>query len=213
MKTHTITPYLNEKNLKDVLEFVFETEIRPQTKFKFFRTFRVDYSFVLPHNNQTVFVEFNGPRHYTNTNNICRDYQIRDFCKFENIRLVEIPYFVQLNNYSIPQYFGWDVEQYLEDKEVITPIESGFHEKKIVLPWDFCISGLMRFEKDMQPISHVQNSNNKDDDDAEFWRTSKQIWMSIHNRPDDMDLAHLEAFLWNLERFPDIHGLLTHYPT
>lgn len=197
MRIHSIEPYLNEGNLKNVLEFVFETEIKKQTSIYTYRTARIDYSFELPHNKQSVFVEFNGSRHYTLTDNIQRDYMVRCYVNKNNIRLVEIPYFVQLDNYTIPQYFGLDTEQYLENKEVTTPIESGFHEKKIVLPWDFCITGLERFAKDISPISHVINSNNKDDTEARFYRTPKQIWKSLYARPDN-DKFNMQIFLESL---------------
>lgn len=215
MKIHIIEPYLNETNLKDVLEFIFETEIKRQFSIHTYRTARVDYYFELPHNKQKVFVEFNGIRHYTLTDNIQRDYMLRCYAKEENIRLVEIPYFVQLTNYTIPQYFGWEVEQYLEGKEIITPIECGFHEKKIVLPWDFCVKGLERFAKDMQPISHVQNSNYEIDKDAEFWKTPQQIWNSLHNRSNN-DLFNMRLLIDALknDKFNNnVCGTLENYPT
>ena len=81
MKIHNITPYLNETNLKDALEFIFETEIKKQHAIHIYRTARIDYSFQLPHNNQTVFVEFNGIRHYTLTDNIQRDFMVRAFAE------------------------------------------------------------------------------------------------------------------------------------
>ena len=215
-----ISPYLTEKNLKDVLSYIFNTEIKPQARIKYEdMTLIIDYSLVLPHNQQLMFVEFNGPRHYTQTKTIMRDYFLRSYCLKNNIRLVEIPYFVQLTNYNIAQYFGIDVEEHYLDKNnliVETNQLSGFLEKRIILPYDYCLFGMQRFCYDMMPISHVLNGSDQDNN-AEFWTTGKEIFASLWENRSDDEIMCLQMLLDEISNDETIGAnfamTLTHYPT
>ena len=215
-----ISPYLTEKNLKDVLSYIFNTEIKPQARIKYEdMTLIIDYSLVLPHNQQLMFVEFNGPRHYTQTKTIMRDYFLKSYCFKNNIRLVEIPYFVQLTNYNIPQYFGTDVEEYYLNKNnliVETDQLSGFLEKRIILPYDYCLFGVQRFCDDMMPVSHVLNGPDQDSN-AEFWGTSKEIFTTLWENRSHKEIMCLQMLLDEISNDKTIEEnfamVLTHYPT
>lgn len=195
-ETLNIHPYLSEKNLLEVLELIFKTPIQKQVRIPLTnKTAIVDYVFNLPHNDQEVFVEFNGHLHYTQTNTIERDYMLREHCVKNNIRLIEIPYFIQLNLYTIPQYFGKDIEAYLENVTITTSQESGFLEKKIVLPYDYCVLGLERFLNDLTPTSKVLCSTIEDT--CIYEKTTQQIINSLKQRSEN-ETGKLKLLIENL---------------
>jgi hypothetical protein len=191
-----VSPYLSEKNLKAVLEYLFKVPIYSQKRINVYSgVFVVDYELLLPHNNQRMIVEFNGPTHYTNTATIVRDYKLRQHCKDNNIRLVEIPYFVQLTTRTVLQYFGLDIQEYIKKYQlkIDTDQPSGFLSKKIVMPYDFNCFGVERFLIDIMPCSHVMNAT-KEDESAEFWSTSKEIFTSLWGDRNETETELLQAF-------------------
>jgi hypothetical protein len=173
---------------------------------------RVDYSLIMPHNGQLLFVEFNGPTHYTQSKTIYRDYMLRDYCYHNDIRLVEIPYFVQLNDYTICEYFGDDVfDFYIKDRiEITTPIPSGFIEKKIILPYDYCTLGLLRFQEDINPSTSKVKTGYETD--AEFSQTAKEIYHSICMRSQD-EIELMDYMIGNTCDNRSLTEFLKHYPT
>lgn len=172
--TFNISPYLSEKNLYDVLSFVFvNNTINKQVRIKDGdKTYVVDYSVILS-NGDLMLVEFNGYHHYTNTKTIVRDYALREYCIKNNIKLVELPYFVQLSNHNFSKYFGIN----LTDKNITTDQKSGFIASKIVLPYDYCLMGVNRFMADIS----VEDL------------TSSEILQSLQNRSVD-EVAMLNDF-------------------
>ena len=210
-----ISPYLSEGRLSDVIQFVFETEATKQRQVTVpdAGRLRVDASFSLP-SGQDVFVEFNGPTHYTSTKVIQRDYALRRFCAEGNIRLVEIPYFVQINNYSVEKLFGQAVSTFMSGKVITSATQSGFIVRPIVMPYDFCLLGIGRFTKDLLPDASVQNGDQLDVG-AEFWGISVDIWQSL--RPgylSDKEYSLLQAALSASETYTDSIGqLLSNFPT
>lgn len=195
-----ISPYLSEKNLGTVLDYIFKVPVSSQKRIKTDSgVFIVDYELMLPHNNQIMFVEFNGPTHYTKTETIIRDYRLRQHCEDNNIRLVEIPYFVQLTHHTILQYFGLDIKEYVDKYQlkIDTDQPSGFLSKKIVMPYDFNILGVERFLVDIMPCSHVMNAT-KEDKLAEFWSTSKEIFVSLWEDRNERETELLSQFCENL---------------
>lgn len=173
-----ISPYLSEKNIYQILSFVYgESSIKKQVRIKDNdRIFIVDYTVSLP-NNELMIVEFNGYHHYTDTKTIIRDYALREYCYTNNIKLVEIPYFVQLFNHNFSKYFGCNI-----DKEITTNQPSGFIIEKIVLPYDYCSLGVTRFM----------------DDISENDKTTDEILLSLRQRkPEEVKL--LKGFEDSLE--------------
>jgi hypothetical protein len=161
MKTYHIQPYLTEQNLKGVLEFIFDDcNIQSQVTlkkdsynkeiydFESIKSFRVDYLIETP-NHGTYIIEFNGQQHYTKTERIMRDCDLKSLCKNNDFILIEIPYFVQLTNEIIYRLFDDNFyNHYMKNKKITTEYTSGFHEKNIVYPYDFCFLGLQRFIQD-----------------------------------------------------------------
>jgi hypothetical protein len=147
MIIHKIEPFLSEKNLYDALAFVFgEANVQSQVTFKKDsgcldvspnKSFRVDYVV----DNHFV-IEFNGPRHYTIARQIYRDLELADYCSRNGFKLVEIPYFIQLNPDTFKFYFG---EDFPRSNQLSCDWSNGFVSKNIIMPYDFCALGLKRF--------------------------------------------------------------------
>ncbi len=96
----------------------------------------------------SLIVEFDGPTHYTNTATILTDIKKDTAYEAIGIRVVRIPYFLQLDSYTINILFGidnWSSE---------TPIyPHGFIDRKAILPADFCGLGLLKYG-DMAGFPH-----------------------------------------------------------
>ena len=210
-----ISPYLSEGCLSDVIQFVFGCTATKQRQVTVpgAGRLRIDASFSLP-SGQEVFVEFNGPTHYTSTKVIQRDYALSRFCAEQSIRLVEIPYFIQVTNYSLEKLFGVVVVPFRGAKVITSATQSGFIARPIVMPYDFCLLGIGRFTKDLLPDASVQNGDQLDID-AEFWGVSVEIWQSL--RPgylNDKEYSLLQAALSASETYTDSIGqLLSNFPT
>lgn len=87
-------------------------------------------------------IEFDGYRHYTETNQILKDYEFNEYCYNNNLNLIRIPYFIQFNDSNIINHIfdGNDINM-----DVFNNYKSGFIDKKATLPNDFCIEGIYRF--------------------------------------------------------------------
>lgn len=137
---------LSEKNLGDVIKELFPsyTLLVPQKRFKGEnQTFVVDYYLEIG-DDKFVF-EFDGPTHFCNTKTQIRDLCLYDFCIENEITLVRIPYFIQVDCGTIYGLFDYNtIDKYKLNKS-IKNIEctytSGFHDSKIVYPGDFNIHG------------------------------------------------------------------------
>lgn len=213
MKTYKITPHLSENNLGEVLTEIFGIVPESQTRIKVHNnTLVVDYTLKMPHNEQLVYIEFNGPTHYTRSKTITRDYALREHCVANGIRLVEIPYFVQLSDYTIEQFFGEDVyDVYLKGRlEITSDISSGFISKNIILPYDFNVVGLSRYNEDIQPISQVKGVYQKDG--GEYWITSREIFKSLYSR-SNAEINLLESMLPILKNISTITQSFIIYPS
>lgn len=138
------SPYLTEENLGDALRFVYGVPLSSQVNIDIpignnVKRCRIDYSMEL--NGQLYYIEYNGPRHYTTTKTIIRDSFVREYCKENNIRFVEIPYFVQLTQETLSYYFpNASTTRYVKSS-----ILHGFITKGVLLPCDFSQIGYSRF--------------------------------------------------------------------
>ena len=119
--------YLNEKKLGEILSAVFE-QVTPQYKVSVYgQTLKVDYRIL--YEDKEIFVEFNGYRHYTNSKTIERDEILELHCSVNDIILISIPYWIQLNSYTFEQFFGEEIfEKVLKNKKIAltTSYPSGF---------------------------------------------------------------------------------------
>ena len=188
-----IEPYLTEANLGQLLAEIFdENHVHPQYSFLKKNNLSdvmvqnkiiVDYYVDHPTLPQPLVVEYNGPRHYTSFKQIHRDYQLRSICEKLNYRAVELPYFVQLNNDSYPEYFGSDVCN-LFPIDIECEWVSGFISKKIIMPYDFCLEGQFRFLEDTTSNSKVITPTV--DKGIEWCKTRDAVIRSMHNRQDHL---------------------------
>ena len=111
--------------------------IVPQKRIKLNKsTFIIDYEVTI--DDHILYIEFDGPTHYTKTNTQLRDLKLKDYCIKNNITLIRIPYFVQFNQSSIRAIFGHDLaETYDIENSVECSYPCGFWDKNIVTPADF----------------------------------------------------------------------------
>lgn len=105
------------------------------------KNMRVDYSISDSSGGQTL-IEFDGPTHYCDSKTQLRDLNLSDYCKARGIKLVRLPYFVQLNSEEIQYFFGLVGDDLFEYR-------SGFHDKKIVYPGNYNAYGYRLFNTQM----------------------------------------------------------------
>jgi hypothetical protein len=123
--------YLTEENLGPKLEEIFKVEFIHN---KNFNGYRPDYR----NDTLKLIVEFDGPRHFTESARIVKDYQNDLLSKKSHYRVVRIPYFVQLETRTIKHYFN-------QNYTLPQTFPHGFINDKIVLPADFCELGNYRY--------------------------------------------------------------------
>ena len=142
---------LSERNLQQVLEVLFpQSTIVAQKRFKSeYQIFVVDYYFEA--GGKKFVVEFDGPTHFTNTKTQFKDIELADYCNNSKIRLIKIPYFMQLDNHSIYTFFTEDEHQEFNLIQLINTIDckynSGFNKEKNIFPGDYNIYGWELFWK------------------------------------------------------------------
>ncbi len=130
---------LSEENLYGVLQVIYPGGIITKQKRIKVDTKLMIVDFEVVYNNKIIYVEFDGPTHFTKAKTQIRDYALTDFCYTSNIQVVHIPYFIQLNKNTIKELFG------IVTNEVCTEYLSGFHDKAIVYPGDFNFIGWRDF--------------------------------------------------------------------
>ena len=129
---------LSEDNLGDCLRHMFPNAIiTHQKRIKINKsTLIVDYEVSI--DNHILYIEFDGPTHYTKTKTQIRDIKLKQFCLTSNITLIRIPYFIQFNDASIRVLFGNSItEAYNIENSVLCSYPCGFWDKKIVTPADY----------------------------------------------------------------------------
>jgi hypothetical protein len=88
-----------------------------------------------------VVVEFDGDEHYRSTLKIKTDREKDAIAAAHGIRVVRIPYWVQLDGVTFRHFFGFDAE-------VERDFPHGFIVTK-TFPASFCEMGLVRFEDEL----------------------------------------------------------------
>lgn len=149
--------YLDEKKLGGVLEQMFGVDnVRSQFSVKIpgeLGSKRIDYR-VVTKTGTTLFVEYDGDRHYYETNVVQRDILLKHYCKFNNILFVQVPYWLQLDKRTVEFLFGGF--DYIPDiLPEISSFPHGFVSKKCVLPSQFSSFGWKRFVTEMKQIQRV----------------------------------------------------------
>lgn len=124
--------YLNEQNLGNVLIKLFpKNEIISQVTVPNTR-YRSDYMV------GNTIIEFDGWRHFTQVNTIMRDRKVKEIWESLDYRVINIPYFVQLDSIMIEKYFGIKTDY-------ICKFPHGFIDKDALTPDNFCTIGIKRY--------------------------------------------------------------------
>lgn len=152
MKTVSYCDYLTEKKLGSLLQEIFiDCTVIFQYKIKVnTRKFIVD--FFIPELNMAI--EFNGDSHYRKGSVLYRDKLLEEYCKKESIRLIDIPYWLQMDDRVFSLLFGLSIaNRYIKDRvKFNTNFPNGFISKSCVLPVDFNIDGWKRFWKEYESL-------------------------------------------------------------
>jgi hypothetical protein len=176
MKIIEYENYLTEEKLGKLLGEVFDgEEVLPQYSIKGrYNRFRVD--FFIPR--LGIVVEFNGNTHYQKTKVILRDYALREYCKENNLKLIEIPYWLQIDDRVFHLLFGLQLTEKFIDSKVEFKVNypHGFISKDCVLPADFSADGWNRFWKEYTSL--LENP------DFEYFSVLQEIFDSLSNRID-----------------------------
>lgn len=152
MKEIKIQGYLTEEKLKTVLLEIFgEVECQKVIQLPYKRA-RVD--FYIPY--LRTIIEYNGDTHYTRSKTIQRDMALSVYCNTNNIRIVEIPYWLQLDTKTLYHFFGfcWPI---IKDFEITTDFPHGFITDTCVLPCDFTVEGWEKFFKEYRSLINTDN--------------------------------------------------------
>lgn len=173
--------YLTEKSLGNILRDVFGPAA-VQTQYKVGK-FKADY-FVrgAGHKGHGAAVEFDGYRHYNNTDNVLRDTHFNNECSYQGIEAIRIPYFVQYD-VIMPYYFGIGYRPVCSG----AAYPCGFIDTNTLHPRDFCILGLCRFILEMSAFP-------------------KTIREDVYESMNHLDRAVYEALRSHpVELFGDVH--------
>lgn len=187
---------LSEKNLYDVLMVLFPTvdSIKKETFVYRGKRMIVDYYFEL--NGKRFAIEFDGPTHYTRTKTQIRDINLSKYCDDNDITLVRIPYFIQIDDQVLSCLFG---HQFCMNNNMYEKITSryqhGFIDKECVLPADFNPYGQQLFLKNYWFYI-------KGDNDA--WSVLKSIYNNamLRNKDEFIGVSPSEDLIIFWENYP-----------
>jgi hypothetical protein len=154
MNKTIVDGYLTQHKLETILKnessFIFERSEAPVPDSRM----RFDFLLTDKQTNQLIAVEFNGYQHYTVPKVIFNDKRKAKIAKDHKIKLIEIPYWVQLNNETFKYYF-----KRKPSVEIVQEYPHGFIDKKALLPAAFCSLGSCRFvEEYLKLPKKIRNS-------------------------------------------------------
>lgn len=123
-------------------------------------------------NSRDILIEFDGSQHYTEMKNYLKDREYTQAAESLGFKVVRIPYFIQLNSKLIAYYIGAPLTKISIDhtflqgfrvngKDVIPEFNDTNAQEfrntlgyQSVLPNDFCVFGLKRFQDEMISLSN-----------------------------------------------------------
>jgi hypothetical protein len=149
MKMYSMTTYLTEKPLGDILRAWAGAENVTAQPLVSGTRMRHDYE--VRKDGITYSVEFNGDSHYRDPSVIFRDYTKEDLSKKLGRKVVQIPYFIQLNSETFKTFFGVDFD-------IETTFPHGFVATKM-LPSSFCPLGYDRALYELKKHSKGVNAD------------------------------------------------------
>lgn len=196
-----ITEYLNEKNLEEVLKFLYpnsnwiKNKMIPNDIFerrsnKFEnpiqkRMFKPDYR----SEEDSIIVEFDGIAHYQNSSVFWNDLDKKDYYEGLGYKFIQIPYFIQPTKEVVKVYFDIEVEKDLTDKKNGFNIENGKLNKN--MPSSFSEDGVRRFISEFNSLDIVSQGEVRDTLNQN--RVLSGIWMRV------LPLSLIEFFEITLE--------------
>lgn len=203
MKQIEVEGYLTEAKLGRILHDIF-VDVKRQHRVKIStKTCIVDYQFII--DGKEVFVEFNGDRHYREGKTQFRDILLRNHCKISGIILIEIPYFVQLDNYTKLFYFSNEIfKHHIDNVEITTNFPHGFVSDTCVLPCDFNIAGWNLFIREYEAFHQRQ---------FDMWSISKEIYKSLEVKCEKLGYDDLVVGLSDPLHFLTPSNFFDFYPT
>lgn len=139
--------FLNEHNLEELLSILYPGEAFQRGKQVARSNCRMKPDFQCE--NMKMLVEFDGFRHYTDSQNVFLDRMKNEHFERLGYKVVRIPYFVQPCASTIKILFGLDVEYSQK-------YPHGFHDENFMSPADFCCAGIDRFLADLERFSGIR---------------------------------------------------------
>ncbi len=147
--------FLTEKKLIDYLRLIFPNEIWTSNRKIPGSSInsRPDYY----NDKLKIIIEFDGDStanlkgHYSNAETILKDYKKDKVYKEIGLKVIRIPYFVQMSIDSIHDLFG------IEGIKVEQVYPHGFWNKDAKLPVDYNELGISRFENDLIRLPSIRN--------------------------------------------------------
>jgi hypothetical protein len=143
------TTYLTELTLGDYLKILYPNHTfihnAPLKKYK------IDYYCA----ELSMAVEFDGATHYTNPQVIRRDSIKNNLLAQQNIKIIRIPYFIQLTPDVISTLFD------IDNPPQLYTYPHGFvsSAQTMIFPSAFCMSGLRRFYDELSNTFALQRSD------------------------------------------------------
>lgn len=144
-----IDSYLTERKLKTALQELFGSNwiggqvSLPGSRRKFDMAFR--------EGSTTVLVEYDGDEHYRNSLKVKADKEKDALAAKNEMRVVRVPYWTQLDKLMVKHWFGLDAE-------IDQTFPHGFITTKLY-PASFCELGIQRFAQELGELPvEVRNS-------------------------------------------------------
>jgi very-short-patch-repair endonuclease len=138
--------YLTEEKLCNIISEIYINEQIIFDKAYPGHKFRPDI--YLP--TKKIVIEFDGHLHYTLAKTVINDINKENILLKDGVKLVRIPYFVQLSTEIFKNIFDIDF--------IFNQIyPHGFISEKVILPADFCELGIERFLNDLEKFNFIKN--------------------------------------------------------
>lgn len=139
-----IVGYLEEAKLADALQKIVGDDLWIGRQVPLPKS-RRKWDMAFTQNGSHVFVEFDGDEHYRDTLKIKADREKDQFAQDNQLRVVRIPYWVQLDNVTVQHYFGFSAE-------IQQDFRHGFIARTAKLPASFCELGVERFKRELDAL-------------------------------------------------------------
>lgn len=142
-----ITGYLTQAKLEEALRKIVELDNWKGSEIKLTGyNYRWDMSYIDKQGVQFL-VEFDGDRHYKDSLTISSDNIKDNLAALNGLKIIRIPYWVQLTNETLKYYFNMEAS-------IEQDFPHGFITTKS-FPASFCELGIQRFKKELEQLPLV----------------------------------------------------------